>query len=132
MAELKFIGIDNVVNIANQLESNIIMGPAYYKKSDLERFGIKVLTGVQFKKTAMVLSRKGGTSRRKKVGVHQESKLGYLMERELVAHQVWNRFKHNEDEFQEKPIAIEGSAKFHYPLAEEFITEIGKEFSDDV
>lgn len=132
MAELKFIGIDNVVNIANQLEPNIIMGPAYYKKSDLERFGIKVLTGVQFKKTAMVLSRKGGTSRRKKVGVHQESKLGYLMERELVAHQVWNRFKHNEDEFQEKPIAIEGSAKFHYPLAEEFITEIGKEFSDDV
>lgn len=132
MAELKFIGINNVINIANQLEPNIIMGPAYYKKSDLERFGIKVLTGVQFKKTAMVLSRKGGTSRRKKVGVHQESKLGYLMERELVAHIVWNRFRHNEDEFQEKPIQIEGSAKFHYPLTEEFILEIGKEFNDDV
>lgn len=132
MAELKFIGIDNVVNIANQLEPNIIMGPAYFKKAELSRLAIKVITGVQFKKTAMVLSRKGGTSRRKKVGVHQESKIGYLMERELVAHIVWNRFRHNEDEFQEKPIAIAGSANFHYPLAEEFITEIGKEFSDDV
>ena len=132
MAELKFIGIDNVINIANQLEPNIIMGPAYFKKAELSRLAIKVITGVQFKKTAMVLSRKGGTSRRKKVGVHQESKIGYLMERELVAHIVWNRFRHNEDEFQEKPIPIEGSANFHYPLAEEFITEIGKEFSDDV
>lgn len=132
MAELKFIGIENVTNIANQLEPNIIMGPAYFKKSELARLGIKVITGVQFKKTAMVLSRKGGTSRRKKVGTPQESKLGYLMERELVAHIVWNRFRHNEDEFQEKPIQIEGSAAFHYPLAEEFINEIGKEFSDDV
>lgn len=132
MAELKFIGIDNVKNIANQLEPNIIMGPAYFKKSELSRLAIKVITGVQFKKTAMVLSRKGGTSRRKKVGVRQESKIGYLMERELVAHIIWNRFRHNEDEFQEKPIPIEGSANFHYPLAEEFITEIGKEFSDDV
>ena len=129
---MNFIGIDAVKQIAEQLEPNIVMGPAYFSKDELKRLGIKVLTGVQFKRTVMVLNRKGGTSRRKVVGTPIESKLGYLTERTLTAHIVWNRFKHNEDDFQEKPIQINGSAEFHYPLAEEFITEIGKEFSDDL
>ena len=130
MAE--FIGISAVKQIAEKLEPNIVMGPAYFAKDELKRLGIKVITGVQFKQTVMVLNRKGGTSRRKVVGVPIQSKLGYLTERTMTAHIVWNRFKHNEDDFQEKPIQINGSAEFHYPLAEEFITEIGKEFSDDL
>lgn len=128
----KFIGISAVKQIAEKLEPNIVMGPAYFSKDELKRLGIKVITGVQYKQTVMVLNRKGGTSRRKVVGQPIESKLGYLTERTLTAHIVWNRFKHNEDDFQEKPIQINGSAQFHYPLAEEFITEIGKEFSDDL
>ena len=127
-----FIGISAVKQIAEKLEPNIVMGPAYFSKDELKRLGIKVITGVQYKQTVMVLNRKGGTSRRKVVGQPIESKLGYLTERTLSAHIVWNRFKHNEDDFQEKPIQINGSAEFHYPLAEEFITEIGKEFSDDL
>ena len=129
---MEFIGISAVKQIAEKLEPNIVMGPAYFSKDELKRLGIKVLTGVQFKVTKMVLNRKGGTSRRKVVGTPIESKIGYLTERTLTAHIVWNRFKHNEDDFQEKPIQINGSAEFHYPLAEEFITEIGKEFSDDL
>lgn len=127
-----FIGISAVKQIAEKLEPNIVMGPAYFSKDELKRLGIKVLTGVQFKQTVMVLNRKGGTSRRKVVGTPISSKIGYLTERTLTAHIIWNRFKHNEDDFQEKPIQINGSAEFHYPLAEEFITEIGKEFSDDL
>ena len=129
---MEFIGISAVKQIAEKLEPNIVMGPAYFSKDELKRLGIKVITGVQYKQTVMVLNRKGGTSRRKVVGQPIESKLGYLTERTLTAHIVWNRFKHNEDDFQEKPIQINGSAQFHYPLAEEFITEIGKEFSDDL
>jgi len=132
MAALNFIGIDNVKHVADQLQPNIIMGPAYFNKDELKRLGIKVITGVQFKNTAMVLNRKGGTSRRKVVGSPIESKIGYLTERVMTARIVWNRFRHNEDEFQEKPIAIEGSANFHYPLTEEIITSIGKTFSEDV
>lgn len=128
----KFIGIDNVKHVADQLQPNIIMGPAYFNKDELKRLGIKVITGVQFKMTAMVLNRKGGTSRRKVVGTPIESKIGYLTERTLTARIVWNRYRHNEDEFQEKPIAIDGGAKFHYPLAEEFINAIGMTFSEDV
>ena len=129
---MNFIGIDAVKQIAEQLEPNIVMGPAYFSKDELKRLGIKVITGVQFKATVMVLNRKGGTTRRKVVGNPINSKIGYLTERTMTAHLVWNRFVHNEDDFQEKPIQINGSAAFHYPLAEEFITEIGKEFSDDL
>jgi len=127
-----FIGMTAVKQIAEKLEPNIVMGPAFFSKDELKRLGIKVITGVQFKQTVMVLNRKGGTSRRKVVGTPISSKIGYLTERTMVAHLVWNRFKHNEDDFQEKPIQINGGAQFHYPLAEEFITEIGKEFSDDL
>lgn len=132
MAAPNFIGIDNVKHVADQLQPNIIMGPAYFNKDELKRLGIKVITGVQFKNTAMVLNRKGGTSRRKVVGTPIESKIGYLTERVLTARIVWNRYRHNEDEFVEKPIQIEGSANFHYPLTEEMISAIGKTFSEDV
>ena len=132
MAAPNFIGIDNVKHVADQLQPNIIMGPAYFNKDELKRLGIKVITGVQFKNTAMVLNRKGGTTRRKVVGTPIESKIGYLTERVMTARIVWNRYRHNEDEFQEKPIAIEGSAAFHYPLTDEMISSIGKTFSEDV
>lgn len=128
----KFIGIDNLTHVAERLQPNIIMGPAYYNADDLKKFGIKVITGVQFKDTAMILNRKGATSRRKVVGQPLDSNLGYLTERTLVAHIVWNHFTHNEDEFQETPIQIQGSAAFHYPMAEEIINQIGIEFNDDV
>ncbi len=128
----KFIGIDNLTHVAEKLQPNIIMGPAYYNRDDLKRFGIKVITGVQFKDTAMALNRKGATSRRKVVGETLDSNLGYLTERTLVAHIIWNKFTHNEDEFQETPIQIQGSAAFHYPMAEEIINQIGIEFNDDV
>ena len=128
----KFIGIENVKAVAERIEPNITMGPAYFSKEELARLGIKVVTGIQYKDTALVLNRKGGTSRRKEVGTPVNSKLGYLTERTMVAHLIWNHYTHNEDEFQEKPIQIQGSAAFHYPLTEEVITEIGKEFSDDL
>ena len=127
-----FIGIGNLTHVAEKLQPNIIMGPAYYNRDDLRRFGIKVITGVQFKDTAMVLNRKGATSRRKVVGETLDSNLGYLEERTLVAHIIWNKFTHNEDEFQETPIQIQGSAAFSYPMTEEIINQIGIEFSDDV
>lgn len=132
MAE--FIGLSNVQSIANRLQPNIISGPAYYQREDLDRLGIKVVTGVQYKDTQIVLATKGGTTRRKKVGECQDSKLGYFLERELVAHILINRKIYNEDQFQEKPgnIKINGSAAVNYPAVEQFINEVGKVFASDV
>ena len=133
MADKTFIGLANVQSVANKLEPNIIMGPAYYQREDLDRLGIKVVTGVQYKNTEIVLAKKGGTTRRKKLDEDQTSKLGYFIERELVAHILINRKVYNEDKFQERPgnIAVSGSAQT-FPVVEEFIKGIGEVFSDDV
>jgi ribosomal protein L27 len=134
MADTVFIGLDNVQSVANRLQPNIISGPAYYQRADLDRLGIKVVTGVQYKDTQVVLAVKGGTTRRKKVGECQESEMGYFIERELVAHICIMRKRYNEDRFQEKPgnIKINGSADVNFPAVEQFIDKLGETFASDV
>lgn len=131
---MAFIGIDNLTHVKDKLQGNIIMGPAYYSADELKRMAIKVITGIEFKDTATIFNRKGGTARRKVVGQPQNSNLGYLSERTLEAHIVWDFYKANEDDFQEKPqqLTINGSAAFHFPKAEEFINQIGIAFNDNI
>lgn len=131
---MAFIGIDNLTHVKDKLQSNIIMGPAYYSADELKRMAIKVITGIEFKETATIFNRKGGTARRKVVGQPQNSTLGYTSERVLEAHIVWDFYKANEDNFQEKPVqlTINGSAAFHFPKAEEFVNQIGIAFNDNI
>ena len=131
---MAFIGIENLTHVKDRLQPNIIMGPAYYSADELKRMAIKVITGVQFKDTASIFNRKGGTARRKVVGKPQNSTLGYMTERVLEAHIVWDHYTANEDDFQEKPvqITINGSAQPSFPKTEEFIDQIGIAFNDNV
>lgn len=131
---MAFIGIDNLTHVKDRLQGNIILGPAYYDEAELSRLAIKVITGVQFKDTATIFNRKGGTARKKVVGTPLDSNLGYLTERTLRANIVWNHYSGNEDDFQEKPVQmdINGSAAFHFPKTEEWLNQIGVQFSDDV
>ena len=46
---MAFIGIDNLTHVKDRLQTNIIMGPAYYSADELKRMGIKVITGIEFK-----------------------------------------------------------------------------------
>lgn len=131
---MAFIGIDNLTHVKDRLQGNIILGPAYYSEDELKRMAIKVITGVQFKDTATIFNRKGGTARRKVVGQPQNSTLGYMSERTLTAYVVWDHYTANEDDFQEKPvqITVNGSAQTSFPQTEEFINQIGIAFNDNV
>ena len=131
---MAFIGIDNLTHVKDRLQTNIIMGPAYYSADELKRMAIKVITGIEFKDTATIFNRKGGTARRKVVGQSQNSTLGYMTERVLEAHIVWDHYTANEDDFQEKPvqITINGSAQPSFPKTEEFVNQIGIAFNDNV
>lgn len=132
--EAKFIGLENVQSVANKLSPNIVFGPAYYMKDELDRLGIKVETGVQYQLTKTVFAGKGGQTRRKEVGNVKESKLGYLFSRKLTANICVHRIRCNEDDFKEKPgnIAINGNAAMHFEKTEEFMTEQAKLFSQDI
>ena len=134
MANEKFIGLENVQSVANKLSPNIVFGPAYYMKDELDRLGIKVETGVQHQLTKSVFAGKGGQTRRKEVGNVKESKLGYLFSRKLTANICVHRIRCNEDDFKEKPgnISINGSAAMRFEKTEEFMTEQAKVFAQDV
>lgn len=131
--QIPFIGIETLQTLANKIEPNILLGPAYYAKDEIARLGINVLTGVQFISTKYVFYRKGGTTRRKKVGDKLNSQIGFLQERPLVTYVAWNHYTDNQGNYRELPITpIPGGAQVAYPLSEVAIGEIGKAFSDDV
>ena len=131
--EAKFIGLENVKSVAEKLSPNIVMGPAWYMKDEIDRLGIKVETGVQYQLTKTVFAGKGGQTR-KEVGNVQESKLGYMFSRKLTANICVHRVRVNEDSFKEKPgnIAINGSAAPHFEKTEEFMNKEAQLFSEDV
>ncbi len=132
--EAKFIGLENVQSVANKLSPNIVMGPAWYMKDEVERLGIKIENGVQYQLTKTIFAGKGGQTRRKEVGNVQESKLGYMFSRKLTANICVHRIRVNEDTFKEKPgnIEINGSAAPHFANTEEFMTKEAQLFSEDV
>lgn len=129
-----FIGLNNLQHIADKFEPNVIQGPAYFAPEVMERLRINVITGVQFKNTKVVLARKGGTTRRKVVGKEVENKIGYLMERPLVAKLTMNRYKDNRDNYIETPfpIADASATAFSYPLSEAAFEAVMKNYSDDL
>lgn len=132
MAEAKFIGISNLQHIADQFAPQVIMGPAYFAPEELDRLGISVISGVQFKNTKVVLARKGGTTRRKKVGEEVKSSIGYLSERVLTAYLTKNRYWDNRDRYVESPYQVEGSAEFSYPFSEMAFEAIMKSYGEDI
>lgn len=134
MANEKFIGLENVQSVADKLSPNIVIGPAYYMRDELDRLGIKVETGVQYQLTKTVFAGKGGQTRRKEVGNVEEKKLGYLFTRKLTANLCVHRIRCNEDTFRERPgnISTNGSAAPHFEKTEMFMTEQAKLFAQDI
>ena len=135
MAENKapeFIGREALTHVAEQVGKQIVMGPAYEDPELLDRLGIQVISGVQFKKTDHLLVRKGGTTRRKKVGTPVENKIGFLKERTLVAKLTWNRYKDNIDNYVETVFGTDGKAGGDYPLSTVAVEAILKSYAEDL
>lgn len=113
----EFIGLENLKHIAEQFTPTIIMGAVYYRPEELTRMGIQTVSGVQFKRIDFVLVRKGGTTRKKKVGDELNNKVGYLEERTLEAHLTWNRFRDNIDNYVESAVVSMDASTYTYPLS---------------
>lgn len=129
-----FIGLENVRTVVNKLKPNIVLGPAYTMRKELDRLGIYVETDVQNILSYTVFNGKGGQTRRKVVGDVKEVKLGYLFERQIKTEICVHRVRVNKDAFKEKPanFQIDGGAAPTFPKTEMFVTEQQKLFSKDV
>lgn len=129
-----FVGLDNVKTVVSKLAPNIVLGPAYSMRGELDRLGIAVETGVQNILKFTVFNGKGGETRRKVVGDVKEVKLGYFFEREIKTELCIHRVRCTKDAFKEKPanFQIDGGAAPTFPNIELFVNEQHKVFSKDV
>jgi len=132
MNNTNFIGKEALTKVADQVGKQIIMGPAYDDPELLDRLGIQVISGVQFKKTDHLLVRKGGTTRRKKVGENVSSKIGFIKERVLVAKLTWNRFVDNIDNYTETVFGTDSTPGGNYPMSTAAVEAILKTYAEDL
>lgn len=125
-----FIGIDALQHVAEQVSKEILMGPGYTDAAEMDRLGIDVVSGIQFKRTFHVLLRKGGTTRRKDVHTKVDSEVGFLKERTLTVKLAWDHFTDNIDKYCETVFGTD--AQGQYPLSTEATTAVLTNYADNL
>ncbi len=125
-----FIGIDALQHVAEQVSKEILMGPGYTDAAEMDRLGIDIVSGVQFKRISHILLRKGGTTRRKDVHTKIDSEIGFLKERVLVARLAWDHFTDGIDRYVETVFGTD--AQGQYPLSTEAATAVLTSYADNL
>ena len=125
-----FIGTAALQHVAEQVTKEILMGPGYTDAAEMDRLGIKIVSGIQFKRTVHVLLRKGGTTRRKDVHAKVDSEVGFLKERTLTAKLSWDHYTDNIDKYCETVFGTD--AQGQYPLSTEAVAAVLSNYADNL
>lgn len=125
-----FIGTTALQHVAEQVSKEILMGPGYTDAEEMDRLGIDVISGVQYKRTTHILLRKGGTTRRKDVHTKVNSEVGFLRERTITVKLSWDHYTDNIDKYCETPFGT--NAQGQYPLSTEAATAILRNYADNL
>ena len=125
-----FIGTTALQHVAEQVTKEILMGPGYTDAEEMDRLGIDIVSGVQYKRTIHILLRKGGTTRRKDVHTKVNSEVGFLKERTITVKLAWDHYTDNIDKYCETVFGTD--AQGQYPLATEAATAILANYADNL
>ncbi len=125
-----FIGTTALQHVAEQVTKEILMGPGYTDAEEMDRLGIDIVSGVQYKRTIHILLRKGGTTRRKDVHTKVNSEAGFLKERTITVKLAWDHYTDNIDKYCETVFGTD--AQGQYPLATQAATAILANYSDNL
>ncbi len=125
-----FIGTEALQHVAEQVSKEILMGPGYTDAAEMDRLGIDIVSGIQFKRTFHILLRKGGTTRRKDVHTKVNSEAGFLKERTLTVKLAWDHFVDNIDKYCETVFGTD--AQGQYPLSTEAATAVLTNYADNL
>lgn len=125
-----FIGKDALQHVAEQVSKEILMGPGYTDAEEMDRLGIGIVSGVQFKRTFHILLRKGGTTRRKDVRTKVNSEAGFLKERTLTVKLSWDHYTDNIDKYCETIFGTD--AQGQYPLSTTATEAILRNYADNL
>lgn len=124
-----FIGISALKEVANQVFKSVVQGPAFANPEEMTRLGIKIVSGIQYKRTLNVFIRKGGTTRRKDMNPTMDGTIGFLKERVLTAKLSWFKGRDNIDRYCETVIGVNSQAA--YPLSTVAVEAVLRTFADD-
>lgn len=132
MAKLpeNFIGIDALTHIADQVSKEILMGPGYTDADDMDRLGIDVVPGLQYKRTLHIMLRKGGTTRRKDVHTKVNSESGFLKERTITVKLAWDHYTDSIDRYVETVFGTD--AQGQYPFSTAAVTAVLTNYADNL
>lgn len=132
MAKLpeNFIGIDALTHIADQVSKEILMGPGYTDADDMDRLGIDVVSGLQYKQTLHIMLRKGGTTRRKDVHTKVNSESGFLKERTITVKLAWDHYTDSVDRYVETAFGTD--AQGQYPFSTAAVTAVLTNYADNL
>lgn len=132
MAKLpeNFIGIDALTHIADQVSKEILMGPGYTDADDMDRLGIDVVPGLQYKRTLHIMLRKGGTTRRKDVHTKVNSESGFLKERKITVKLAWDHYTDSIDRYVETVFGTD--AQGQYPFSTAAVTAVLTNYADNL
>lgn len=132
MAKLpeNFIGIDALTHIADQVSKEILMGPGYTDADDMDRLGIDVVSGLQYKQTLHIMLRKGGTTRRKDVHTKVNSESGFLKERTITVKLAWDHYTDSVDRYVETVFGTD--AQGQYPFSTAAVTAVLTNYADNL
>lgn len=125
-----FIGTDALQHIAEQVSKEILTGPGYTDAEEMDRLGIDIVSGIQFKRTIHVLLRKGGTTRRKDVHTKVDSEVGFLKERTITVKLAWDHYTDNIDRYCETVFGTD--AQGQYPLSTEAAAAVLANYADNL
>lgn len=126
-----FIGTDALVTLARSITPEIAMSAYYDRKAIFDKFGIAVISGIQFQNIKYLLLRKTHTTRRKHVGDWIRNTAGKLIERPLTTYLAWNRYWDNQDSYREFPLVNENN-EVSYPGSEQAIRLVLANYKDDI
>lgn len=125
--------LDQVKALTTQMQSEILESPAFLSAELLAKYGIRVITGIEFKDLQFAIKRIGGSTRAYKKGDSLDSNAAKVEERELAVKTVWNRYTSNIEDFREKePFHVDVNNRYVAPASETQIRIIGTEFQEDV
>lgn len=125
-----FIGKDALQHVAEQVSKEILMGPGYTDAEEMDRLGIDIVSGAQYKRTFHILLRKGGTTRRKDVHTKVNSEAGFLKERTLTVKLSWDHFTDNIDKYCETVFGTD--AQGQYPLSAAATEAVLRNYADNL
>lgn len=125
-----FIGLEALQHVAEQVSKEILMGPGYTDAAEMDRLGIDIVTGIQYKRTFHILLRKGGTTRRKDVHTKVNSEIGFLKERTLTVKLAWDHYTDSIDRYVETVFGTGAQGK--YPLSTEAAEAILRNYADNL